>query len=134
MDLIDVDRDAQLWGQQYTKKFSDIFALQEEIADEVSETLKLRLSGESKKRPKRQTENLEAYQLYLKGRFFWSKLTPDNVRRAIECYQQAIAKDSNFARAYSGLADCYCMLGSSAFGVMRPGEMLPRAKASAQKA
>jgi serine/threonine protein kinase/tetratricopeptide (TPR) repeat protein len=134
MDLIDVDRDAQLWGQQYTKKFSDIFALQEEIADEVSETLKLRLSGEPKRRPARQTENLEAYQLYLKGRFFWSNLTPDNFRRAIECYQQAIAKDPNYARAYSGLADCYSMLGSSAFGVMRPGEMLPRAKASAQKA
>jgi eukaryotic-like serine/threonine-protein kinase len=134
MDLIDVDRDAQLWGQQYTKKFSDIFALQEEIADEVSETLRLRLSGEPKRRPARQTENLEAYQLYLKGRFFWSNLTPDNFRRAIECYQQAIAKDPNYARAYSGLADCYSMLGSSAFGVMRPGEMLPRAKASAQKA
>jgi len=134
MDLIDVERDAQLWGQQYTKKFSDIFTLQEEIADEVSETLKLRLSGESKKRSRRQTENLEAYQLYLKGRFFWSKLTPDNVRRAIECYQQAIAKDSNFARAYSGLADCYCMLGSSAFGAVRPAEMLPKAKSSAEKA
>src|SRR5262247_3827419 len=99
MELIDVDRDAQLWGHQYTKKFSDIFALQEEIADEVSQTLRLRLSGEPKKRPKRQTENLEAYQLYLKGRFFWSNLTPDNTRRAIDYYQQAIAKDPNFARA-----------------------------------
>jgi len=134
MDLIDVDRDAQLWGQQYTKKFSDIFALQEEIADEVSETLKLRLSGEPKRRPTRQTENLEAYQLYLKGRFFWSNLTPDNFRRAIECYERAIAKDPNYARAYAGLADCYGLLGSSAFGVTRPGEMLPKAKASAQKA
>jgi serine/threonine protein kinase/tetratricopeptide (TPR) repeat protein len=134
MEMIDVDRDAQLWGQQYTKKFSDIFALQEEIADEVSETLKLRLSGEPKRRPARQTENLEAYQLYLKGRFFWSNLTPDNFRRAIECYQQAIAKDPNYAKAYSGLADCYSMLGSSVFGVVRPGEMFPRAKASAEKA
>jgi hypothetical protein len=67
MEMIDVDRDAQLWGQQYAKKFSDIFALQEEIADEVSETLKLRLSGEPKRRQARQTENLEAYQLYLKA-------------------------------------------------------------------
>src|SRR5262245_49166531 len=134
MDLIDVERDAQLWGQQYTKKFSDIFTLQEEIADEVSETLKLRLSGEAKRRPARQTINLEAYQLYLKGRFFWSNLTPDNIRRALECYQQAIAKDPNFARAYSGLADCYAMMGSSAFGAVRPAEMLPRAKAAAEKA
>jgi len=134
MDLIDVERDAQLWGHQYTKKFSDIFALQEEIADEVSQTLKLRLSGELKKRVKRQTENLEAYQLYLRGRFFWSNLTPDNTRRAIDCYQQAIAKDPNFARAYSGLADCYSMMGSSAFGAVRPAEMLPRARASAEKA
>src|SRR5262249_41938884 len=90
--------------------------------------------GEPKKRAKRQTENVEAYQLYLKGRFFWSNLTPDNFRRAIECYQQAIAKDPNFARAYSGLADCYCMLGSSAFGNVRPAEILPKAKTCAEKA
>ena len=134
MDLIDVERDAQLWGHQYTKKFADIFALQEEIADEVSEALTLRLSGEPRKRPKRQTENLEAYQLYLKGRFFWSNLTPDNIRRAIDCYQQAIAKDPNFARAYSGIADCYSMMGSSAFGTVPPAEMLSKAKASAEKA
>ena len=67
MDLIDVERDAQLWGQQYTKKFSDIFALQEEIADEVADALKIRLSGETKKRATRQTQNPEAYELYLKG-------------------------------------------------------------------
>ena len=134
MELVDVERDAQLWGQQYTKKFSDIFALQEEIADEVSETLKLRLSAEPKKRAVRQTGNLEAYQLYLRGRFFWAGLTPENIRKAIECYQQAIAKDPDFARAYSGLADCYSMMGSSAFGTVRPAEMLPRARAAAEKA
>ena len=134
MELVDVERDAQLWGQQYTKKFSDIFALQEEIADEVSETLKLRLSAEPKKRAVRQTENLEAYQLYLRGRFFWARVTPENIRKAIECYQQAIAKDPDFARAYSGLADCYSMMGSSAFGTVRPAEMLPRARAAAEKA
>ena len=134
MELVDVERDAQLWGQQYTKKFSDIFALQEEIADEVSQTLKLRLSAEPKKRAVRQTENLEAYQLYLRGRFFWARVTPENIRKAIECYQQAIAKDPDFARAYSGLADCYSMMGSSAFGTVRPAEMLPRARAAAEKA
>jgi len=134
MDLIDVERDAQLWGQQYTKKFSDIFALQEEIADEVTATLKLRLSGEPRKRPARQTENLEAYQLYLKGRFFSATFVPENIRKAVECYQQAIAKDPNFARAYAGLADCFSLMGSSAFGSIRPSEIYPRARTAAEKA
>jgi serine/threonine protein kinase/Tfp pilus assembly protein PilF len=133
MELIDVEKDSQVWGQQYTKKLSDIFTLQEEIADEVLETLKLRLAGEPKKRIKRQTENPEAYQLYLKGRFFALKLTPDNVKKAIDFFQQAIQKDSTYARAYSGLADCYAISGS-VFGMVRPTETFPRAKAAAQKA
>jgi tetratricopeptide (TPR) repeat protein len=134
MELVDIERDAQLWGQQYTKRLSDIFALQEEIADQVSETLKLRLAAEPKKRGVRQTENLEAYQLYLKGRFFWARFTPENIRKAIDFYQEAITKDPNFARAYSGLADCYSLMGSSAFGTVRAAEILPKARAAAEKA
>ena len=134
MDLIDVERDAQLWGQQYTKTFSDIFALQEEIAVEVADALKIRLSGETKKRATRQTKNPEAYELYLKGRFHWSHFTPDSTRMAIEYFNQAIVKDPNFARAYAGLADCYALMGSSAFGTVRADEVLPKAKALAEKA
>jgi TolB-like protein len=134
MDLIDVERDAQLWGQQYTKKFSDIFALQEEIAVEVADSLKVRLSGETKKRAARQTKSTEAYELYLKGRFQWSHVTPESTRLAIEYFNQAIAKDPNFARAYAGLADCYGLMGSSAFGTVRAAEVLPKAKTLAERA
>jgi serine/threonine protein kinase len=134
MELVDVERDAQIWGHQYTKKLSDIFALQEEIADEVSKTLKLRLAAETRKRAVRQTTDLQAYQLYLKGRFFWANYTPENIRRAVECYQRAIEKDPNFARAYSGLADCYSIMGSSLVGTVSPADILPRARAAAEQA
>src|SRR5215831_374775 len=113
MELVDVDQDAQLWGQQYTKKMADMFALQDEIAEEVSAALKLKIAGDTKKRAPKQTHNTEAYQLYLKGRFFWSKITPDNIQKAIALYQEAIEKDSNYALAYAGLADCYSILGSA---------------------
>jgi serine/threonine protein kinase/Tfp pilus assembly protein PilF len=132
MELVDVDKDAQLWGQQYTKKMADILVLQDEIAGEVLETLKLRLAADPKKRAARQTQNTEAYQLYLKGRFFAAK-GPATVGKAIPFYEQALAKDPNYALAYSGIADCYMVLGSF-LGVMRPAEAFPRAKAAAGKA
>jgi non-specific serine/threonine protein kinase len=134
MELIDVEKDAQIWGHQYTKKLTDIFALQEEIADEVAEALKMKIAPEPKKKVVRQTVNAEAYQLYLKGRFFWAKLTPDNAMKALGFYRQAIEKDPTYARAYAGIADCYGVLGSSGFGMMRPSEAFPQAKAAAQKA
>jgi non-specific serine/threonine protein kinase len=134
VELVDIQKDAQLWGHQYSKKFSDIFALQEQIADEVCETLKVRLSGEHKKRGVRQTQNVEAYRLYLQGRFFWGRLTPENIQKALEFFQKAIEKDPNFARAYSGLSDCYFVMGSSALGTIPPAETFPRMKAAAEKA
>ena len=134
MELVDVEKDAQLWGQQYTKKFSDIFTLQEEIADEVSETLKLKLAPEPKKRAVRHTDDVEAYRLYLQGRFFFLKLSPDNLMKAVGFYRQAIAKDPNYARAYAGIADAYTVLGSGVFGSMRPTEAFPQAKAAVKKA
>jgi serine/threonine protein kinase/Tfp pilus assembly protein PilF len=132
MELVDVDKDAQLWGQQYTKKISDILVVQDEIAEEVLQTLKLKLAGEPRKRAARQTQNTEAYQLYLKGRFFWNK-GPGHWDKAIALYEQALAKDPKYALAYSGIADCYSMLGSF-LGVMRPAEAFPKAKAAAEKA
>jgi non-specific serine/threonine protein kinase len=132
MELVDIDKDAQLWGQQYTKKMSDILVLQDEIADEVLQALKLKLAGEPKKRSVRQTQNTEAYQLYLKGRFFWGK-GAESWGKAMSFYQEALAKDPDFALAYSGIADCYSMLGSF-IGAMRPAEAFPKAKAAAEKA
>jgi serine/threonine protein kinase/tetratricopeptide (TPR) repeat protein len=134
MALDDVARDARVWGQQFTKKMSDIFVLQDEIADEVLQALKLKLVAEPKKRAPRATHSSDAYHLYLKGRFCWSRRTPDNTRRALEFYQQAIENDPDFALAYAGIADCYAHLGFTPYGTMRPAEAYPRAKAAAEKA
>jgi non-specific serine/threonine protein kinase len=134
MSLDDVQRDAHVWGQQYTKNVSDIFVLQDQIADEVLETLKLKLAGEPKKRVARHTDNTDAYHLYLKGRFYWAKRIPDNTKRALDCYQHALDKDPNYALAYSGVADCYALLGFNPYGTMKPSDAYPRAKAAAQKA
>jgi TolB-like protein len=97
MSLDDVEKDAQVWGQQYTKKMSDIFLLQDQIADEVLQALKLKLAGEPKRRLAKQTHNTDAYHLYLKGRFYWARRTPDNTTKALDYYQQAIEKDPNYA-------------------------------------
>jgi eukaryotic-like serine/threonine-protein kinase len=132
MELTDVDKDAQLWGQQYAKKMSDILTVQDQIADEVLQTLKLKLAGEPKKRAVRQTQNTEAYRLYLKGRFSWSQ-GPESIGTAIAFYEQALAKDPDYALAYSGIADCYSILGSF-LGVLRPSDAFPKAKAAAEKA
>jgi adenylate cyclase len=126
MELLDIEGDAQVWGQQYTKKLTDIFVLQDEIVDEVLQALKLKLAGEPKKRSARPTQSTEAYQLYLKGRFLWSKRTPDGIRKAIELYEKAIDKDPKYALAYAGLSDCWTVLGAT-LG-MKPSEAFPRAR------
>jgi serine/threonine protein kinase/tetratricopeptide (TPR) repeat protein len=134
MGLVDAERDAQVWAQQYTRKLSDIFTLQDDIADEALQALKLKLAGEPKKRVARHTHDTDAYHLYLKGRYFWAKRTPPNTKKALDLYQQAIGKDPNYALAYAGLADCYAMLGFSPYGTLWPSEAYPRAKTAAKKA
>ncbi|MGH9253360.1 MAG: protein kinase domain-containing protein [Vicinamibacterales bacterium] len=134
MNLVDIEKDAQLWGQQFAKKMSDIFVLQDEIANEVLQALKLTLAAEPKKRATRQTKNSEAYHLYLKGRFHWARRTPPSFQRALVFYQQAIEQDPAYALAYAGIADCYALLGFTAYGTMSPREAFPRAKAAVQKA
>jgi tetratricopeptide (TPR) repeat protein len=133
MGLVDFERDAQVWGQQYTRKLADIFILQDEITREVLDALKVKLTGPAKKNV-RKTESTEAYHLYLKGRFYWGKRTPDSIKKAAELYQQALDKDPNYALAYVGLADCYASLGIAPYGTLRPIEAFPRAKAAAQTA
>ena len=96
-ELVDVGEVSQLWGQQYDRKFAEILAVQEEIAKQVSEKLRLRPSGEEQKRMgKRSTENTEAYQLYLKGRYYWNRRTADMLKKANEYFQQAIDKDPSY--------------------------------------
>ena len=132
-ELTDVVAESQLWGEQYNRKISDIFAVQEEISKEISERLRLRLTGEEQKRlTKRYTENAEAYQLYLKGRYYWNKRTPQGFKRAIEHFDQALEKDPGYAQAYVGLADCYNTLAW--YSVLSPRDSLPKAKAAATRA
>ena len=128
-DLMDVTNGSQLWGSQYNRPLADILAIQDDIATEIFEKLRLRLTGEEMRRAtRRYTENAEAYQLYLKGRFYWNQGTIGGYKKSIEYLQQAIAKDPKYALAYAGLADSYLFLGS--FWV----EVIPEAKAAALKA
>jgi TolB-like protein/Flp pilus assembly protein TadD len=111
LELINIKEGTQIWGEQYKRKSADIFEVQEEISQEVSEKLKLRLTGEQKRQlTKRYTEDIEAYHLYLKGRYYWNKRTGEALNMAIEFFQRAIAKDPDYALAYTGLADCYAII------------------------
>ncbi len=132
-ELVDVIHDSQLWGGQYSRKVTDILPVQEEISREISEKLRLRLSGEDKKRlTKRYTENTEAYQLYLKGRYHWNKRTAEGLKKAVEYFQQAIENDPSYALAYAGLGDSYSIM--SWYDVLSPRDAFPKAKAAVLKA
>ena len=132
-ELLDVARVAQIWGAQYNRKFADIFAVQEKIAREISQRLRLRLSGEEKKRLKGCTTRVgEAYQLYLKAQYFWHKWSPENLRKAVECNMEATKLDPCFPLPYAGLASSYAMLGF--FDFLSPAEAFPKAKAAAERA
>src|SRR5438093_6171459 len=132
LELVNARTGDQIWGEQYNRKTTDLAALQSEIARDVSNKLRTKLSGAEEQRvTKSYTANSEAYQLYLKGRFYWNKRTLDDFNRAIPYFQQAIDKDPNYALAYSGLADSYALL--SVFEGP-PKEWMPRAKAAAMKA
>jgi TolB-like protein/Flp pilus assembly protein TadD len=134
-ELVDVGDGSQLWGEQYNLDFSDLFAVQEEIARVISEKLLSTLSGEQKKRlAKRYTESPEAYRIYLMGRFYWSKRTLEGLKKGVEYFQQAIDKDPYYALAYTGLADSYALLGSVEYSALPPAEAMPKARAAAIKA
>ncbi|HSE35735.1 MAG TPA: protein kinase, partial [Blastocatellia bacterium] len=132
-ELVDAEDGTQLWGEQYSRKLSDIFTIQEEISTEISNNLRLRLSGAEKKQlTKRHTENTEAYQRYLKGRFYWNKRTLEGLEKGIEYFQKAIDSDPGYALAYAGLADSYNILVS--YSALSPHDAFPKAKAAATRA
>ena len=134
-EMVDVEKGSQLWGGQYTRKVTDVFAIQEEISKEISDKLRLRLTGEEQRRlAKRYTENAEAYQAYLKGRYYWNKRTQEAFRKAIEYFQQAIEQDPSYALAYAGLADSYNLQGLYVYQGLPPKEAYSRAKAAAMRA
>ncbi len=131
-ELVKVSDGTQLWGEQYNQKLSNVLSVQEEIAKQISEKLRLKLSGEEQKRlTKRYTENIEAYRLYLKGRYYTDKLTKEGAKKAIEYFNQAIEIDPNYALAYAGLADAYYGLSNI---YLPPREVMPNADAAAKKA
>jgi len=115
-ELIDATDSSHIWGQQYSRKPADIFALQEKIAKEITKALRMRLTGQEEKSLARTyTTNPEAYRGYLQGRYWWNKRTEDGFNKGIECFRQAIAKDPTYALAYCGLADCYSMHANYGF-------------------
>jgi tetratricopeptide (TPR) repeat protein len=132
-ELVDTRDNSHIWGQQYSRKASDIFALQGDLAKEMTSMLRMRLTGENEKQmTKSYTANPEAYQDYLKGRYWWSKGTKEGFNKGIQYFQQAIAKDPNYALAYTGLADCYGSLAG--FDIVPAKDAYPKAKEAALKA
>jgi serine/threonine protein kinase/tetratricopeptide (TPR) repeat protein len=132
-ELVDVATGSQLWGAQYDRKPGDIFAIQDEISNEISGKLRLKLTRAEKKRlTKRQTDDAEAYRLYLKGRHHWNRWTEDGFYKAIEYFQQAVEKDPSYALAYTGLADSYVLLGWNSY--LAPKDAFPKGKMTAMRA
>jgi len=133
VDLVDAADGAQLWGEQFNRQSAELFVMQDELAQRILDKLRLRLTGEEKKRvTKRHTQNVQAYQLYMKGRFYWNRRTPDGFRQAIEYFNQATLRDPQYALAHSGLADCFSLL--SFYGALPPKVGYQRARAAAARA
>src|SRR5262249_25642100 len=131
--LVDASNNHQLWGQQYNRKLADVFAVQEEIAKEISERLRVKLGGvEQKVLAKRPTENLKAFQYYMQGRAYIVRRTGEDLLNAIQYNEKALAEDPNYALAYAGLADAYAAYGVR--GYMTPKDAQVRTKEYAQKA
>jgi serine/threonine protein kinase/Flp pilus assembly protein TadD len=131
--LVNVADGYHLWAEKYECEMEDIFAIQDEISLAIVEKLKVKLLKEEKERLiKRHTKDVEAYNLYLKGRYFWNKRTKEGFRRAVQYFEQAIAEDPSFSLAYSGLADTHNLLGF--YCLLAPSETFPKAKAASLRA
>ena len=134
VQLINAATQAHLWAESYDRKLTDIFAVESDIAKTIADTLQAKLTSSEKNAiAKRPTANPEAYELYLKGLFFWNKRTGADLRTAIEYFNQALGKDPSYALAYVGLADSYSLLYFYG-GTASPADSFPQAKAAAKKA
>lgn len=133
LELVDVQRNSVIWTEQYQRKQSDLISLQSEIATDVSTKLKARLSGiEVTKVASSATADSEAYQAYLKGRYYWNRRTAENLKKAIEQFKSATDRDPNYALAFVGLADCYGVL--SEYAGTPSSETIPQARFYAERA
>ncbi len=131
--LVSTKNGATLWADKFDEKLTDLFTVEDKLSERLADTLALQLTGEEKQLlVKRYTENPDAYQAYLKGRFFWSKWTKDSLLKAIESFEQALKIDPNYAPAYSGIADAHNLLGYLGFVPVR--EAFPQSEAAAIKA
>jgi serine/threonine-protein kinase len=132
-ELVDVNENKQLWGEQYSTKVSDLLMVHREISTKIANSLKLKLSGEQQRRVTRNyTNNAEAYQHYLRGRFYWNKRTGEALKKSVEYFEQAVEKDPSYALAYAGLADAFVLLPF--YRASPPQEAFPKAKAAAKRA
>jgi serine/threonine protein kinase len=133
-EFVDAEHNRVMWSKQYQWKLSDVPSVQTEITQDITDNLKMNLSGAQKSRlTQRSTQNSEAYQLYLQGRFYWNRRTAGGVNKALDYFQQAIDKDPNFALAYSGLADSYFSLARNS-AALSPKEAGAKARQAAEKA
>jgi TolB-like protein/Flp pilus assembly protein TadD len=133
VELIDVDKRCQTWGERYRRKLTDIFEMQENIANHICEKLQLELSASAQNRlRKRETHNIEAYQLFLKGQFFWNKRTEQAIKKAIGYFHEAIERDPSYALAYAAIADAYIPLAYYTY--LSPADAFPKARSAAAKA
>ncbi|MCA1632741.1 MAG: tetratricopeptide repeat protein [Acidobacteria bacterium] len=131
VELIDARDNTHLWGERYSRKLSDVLTMQEEIAREIAARLRSRLQGGASD-PKRYTRDNEAYQDYLRGRYFWNKRNAEGFRKAVTFFNRAIDRDPNYALAYAGLADTYALM--SDYSIVPPREAMPKARAAALRA
>ncbi len=133
-ELVNVKDGSHLWGTHLERPVADIFAVQDEISRDIAKGMRLSLTGEERTRlARRTTESVEAYTLYLKGRYFWNKRAEGGFKDAVGCFRHAIEIDPAYALAYSGLADCYALESAMEYGVVAPLEAMPKARAAAQK-
>ena len=132
-DLVDVGEGRQLWGERYPRKFDDLVQIERDIAADIADALRLRLTGEEKRKLSRgYSENAEAYRHYLEGRFWWAKRTKEGFDNALRLLNRAVELDPSFALAHTGTADCYSLM--PLYGLMRTADALPKARAAAEAA
>ncbi len=131
--LIDAANGYHLWSERYDRELDDIFAIQDEIASTIADHLKVTLAGESDRTPVKQpTDNLEAYELYLRGRFHLTQRLGAFLQNALECFERAVVLDPDYAQPHAGMAEAYAIMGF--YGVGRPIEVMPKAKEEAMRA
>jgi tetratricopeptide (TPR) repeat protein len=133
VQLIRVRDGARIWGETFNEKYTDVFSVEDAVAERVARSTKLELTGaEQRHLMQRPTENSDAYQAYMKGRYFWNKRTPDGLRKGLRYFQEAVAFDPSYTQAYAGIADSYALLGQ--LTVLPPDVSFPMAKKAAAKA